>query len=82
MITCLKTVFNEQKNTFTYMTLIQELEEIQSRSERLINSTGGVNTQEKFIDYHKCAADTLKALGKYVPQLLRNENFFKSTFYK
>jgi hypothetical protein len=82
LITCCKTLFQDQSNTRTYYSLIQDLEQLADDSERLYESTGGINTEEKFVKYNKCANELLETLANYVPKLLEKEPFFKETFYR
>ena len=51
------------------------------KSERIYESEGGVNTDQKFEDYNACAKELLNVLGEYVPELLKKEIFFSNTFY-
>ena len=80
VLLCMKDLFSSQINSYAYISLKQELENIQDRSEVLINSSGGINTEEKFTGYHQCADDVLNVLSQYIPQLLDNETFFHDAF--
>lgn len=82
ILSCLEILFENQRGTFSYIGLMQELDNIKYQSERILSSQGGVNTDEKFAEYHKLAAQTLMVLSQYVPTLLRNETFFHDAFYK
>ena len=81
LIICCSRLFEAQKNTYTYKAFLQELTGIQQRSDSLIRTPGGINTDEKFSEYHKCAEDLLETLAAYIPRLLRSEVFFSNTFY-
>lgn len=74
-------LFEDQKNSYTYENFMQELEELESKSDKLTSSKGGVNTEAKFESYHKCADDLLEVLATYVPGMLKKEDFFKQSFY-
>ena len=74
-------LFASQKNTHTYSLFIQELESINARSDSLVQSEGGINTDEEFSAYHKCAEDLRDLLADYLPSLLKKEPFFRNTFY-
>ena len=76
-----KVIFSSQSDTRTYADFIQKLEELKYKSERVYNSTGGVNTEEKFEEYNACAVDLLDTLGYYVPNMLKKEEFFSYVFY-
>ena len=80
LISCFDKLFESQKNTYTYNELKQELESLMDKSDKLTRSTGGVNTDEKFAEYHQCAKDLLKVLSIYVPKLLQKEEFFLKSF--
>ena len=75
-------LFKSQTNTRSYITFRQELVNLQEKSERLYNSTGNINTEEKFNDYNSCAHELLEILAMYVPNMLKKEEFFSNTFYK
>ena len=81
LINCFHGLFEDQTNTFTYSGLIQELEVLQADSERIMKSPGGINSEEKFKEYHQCAETLLETLETNVPQLLKNEAFFGDNFY-
>ena len=80
LISCLETLFKSQKNTYTYKELKQELELLMDRSDKLVSSTGGVNTDEKFAEYHQCSEELLEVLAAYIPSLLQKEEFFSKSF--
>ncbi len=80
LITCCDTLFKSQNNTYTYKEFRQELEDLRDKSDKLTSSKGGVNTDEKFAEYHKCATDLLDLLSNYIPKLLKNEEFFTKSF--
>ena len=43
--------------------------------------TGGVG-EKQFPEYHQCALDLLETLATYVPDLLKKEQFFNTTFFE
>ena len=81
LMSSFETLFEPQSGSFTYIGFMQELDSLRSRSETLLQSTGGVNTDEKFTEYHRCAEDLLSTLEQYVPGLLQKESFFHDTFF-
>lgn len=81
LIKYLEILFEEQKGSYTYSDFMQEMEVLQDRSDKLTGSTGGVNTEEKFEEYHKCANDLREVLSIYVPILLKNESYFYDVFF-
>lgn len=80
LIKCCDTLFKDQTNSYTYKEFRQELEALQVTSDKLTSSKGGVNTEEKFVEYHKCSEDLLELLSIYVPKLLKKEDFFAKAF--
>lgn len=77
----IEVLFADQKSTQEYTSLMKDLDSIQKKAGKLVRSVGGVNTDQEFNDYHQYADETLEALQKYVPKLLKNEKFFREVFY-
>ena len=75
-------LFQDQSNTTRYQSLMLDLQELSDESEMIYESTGGVNTEEKFEKYNKCATELLDKLSEHVSELLKNEAFFADVFYK
>lgn len=82
LMSCFEVLFEAQSGSYTYIALTQELDNLRSRSAKLLQSTGGINTDEKFAAYHQCVEDLLTTLKDYVPKLLENEEFFSDTFFR
>ena len=82
LLSCFEVLFESQSGTFIYINFMQELDSLESRSSKLRKSTGGINSDERFEDYHKCAEDLFATLERYVPRLLKNEKFFYDAFIK
>lgn len=80
LIRCIPALFPMQKSS--YQNLVSDLEDLQAETDRLLNVWGGIRTQEQFNEYHECALNLYKKLVDKIPGLLRNEDFFSSTFYK
>ena len=76
----LQVLFVDQKNTRTYMALMQDLDVLGREAEKVYYSWGGINTEEKCAINMDNAKALLKLLGDKVPILLRNEDFFKQVF--
>ena len=74
-------LFVNQEKTDVYKKLMKELDSIDENASRLARSTGGVNTDEEFAEYHQCAVDVLEALIENIPKLLKQEEFFSKVFY-
>ncbi len=81
LMSCFEVLFESQSGSYTYITLMQEMDNLRSRSAKLEQSTGGINTDEMFTEYHQCVIDLLTTLKDYVPKLLENEEFFRDTFF-
>ena len=80
LIKCCDTLFEDQANSYSYKEFKQELEDLRDKSDKLTSSKGGVDTEEEFEKYHKCAEDLLELLATYVPKLLTKEDFFSKSF--
>ena len=76
-----ETLFSSQKKSCIYKKLIKELKSIEKSASKLLKSEGGINTDEKFDEYHECAAEVMETLKDNIPSLLENEKFFKDVFY-
>ncbi|MBQ0133804.1 MAG: hypothetical protein KBS46_01500 [Clostridiales bacterium] len=74
-------LFGEQKNSYEYKQLIRGLEEVQKKAGKLVQSAGGVNTDEEFAEYHGYAEEILELLQNHLPILLKNEDFFAKQFF-
>ena len=77
----LPVLFEDRKDSEQYKSLMQDLEHLAEKSDRLYTETGGIR-EEQFPEYHQCALDLLETLATYVPDLLKKEPFFHSTFFE
>ena len=77
----LPVLFADQTDSEQYKSMMQDLEHLAEKSDRLYIGTGGVS-EEQFPEYHQCALDLLETLATYVPDLLKKEPFFHSTFFE
>ena len=77
----IKTLFQDQKSSQDYKDLMKGLDDIGKKAGRIFRSTGGVNTDEEFQEYRQYALDLMELLQNHMPQLLKNEEFFKNVFY-
>ena len=86
MITSLKNyieiLFSNQKGNADYQDLIKGLEVIERSSAKLVNSTGGVSTDEEFEEYQGYSTEILDLLKKHIPKLFKNKEFFRKVFYQ
>lgn len=73
-------LFSSQKNSATYSSFMQELDNMAIQARSLVAVRGGIN-EANFEQYHDYSKELMDLLIDYVPLLLENENFFKAEFY-
>lgn len=73
-------LFSSQKDSVTYLSFMQELDNLAIKARTLAATTGGIS-EENFEQYHSYSEDLMELLISYVPLLLENEKFFKTEFY-
>lgn len=74
-------LFADQKSSYEYKELMDGLDNISKGAGKIVQSVGGVNTDEKFEEYHQYSNEILELLKEYIPKLLKNEEFFSKVFY-
>jgi len=74
-------LFASQTHTHKYRTLSAKLRSINSNFDKLVNSDGGINSDEKFEQYQLLVNKFKEILSLYVPELMKNEPFFNKVFY-
>lgn len=74
-------LFEDQKHTHKYNSLTATLEKYDSRFSTLVRSEGGINTDEKFQKKQELTQDLMKVLTMYIPEMLKEEQFFNERFY-
>lgn len=77
----LQVLFADQKTSWTFMALMQDLDTLGRKAEKVYYSPGGIDTEEKCATNMKNAEELLDLLGREVPKLLKNEDFFIKAFY-
>ena len=82
LLDALSILFADQKYTHKYRSLTSGLQRIDNRFAKIVNSEGNVNTDEKFELYQQYVDDTLEILTLYLPEMLKEEEFFYEVFYK
>lgn len=82
LLEAFKVLFEDQKYTHKYRSLTNGLQRIDSRFSKIVNSEGGINSDEKFALYQQYVDDTLDILTYYLPEMLKEETFFYVVFYK
>ena len=74
-------LFDDQTTSVYYKHLLDSMKDIKKRAIKVFHSTGGLNTEEKYLEYQKCAEDLMDLLIEDIPPLLKNEEFFSKVFY-
>lgn len=77
-----KTLFPDQQNTNKYRYLCNALERYNTKLSVIMNSEGGINTDEKFQLRQEYAQGIKDVLTMYLPEMLKEEDFFYDVFYK
>lgn len=73
-------VFPSQTNDHLYERLKVELASLDNKMTELTTSTGGINTDEEFIEYHGYTEKAMEILHARIYRLLQEEPFFCSVF--
>ena len=60
--------------------MMHEIDELANTARSIVGTEGGVNTDEKFIEYKECVDQLLVILNTYVHKLLEKEAFFTNAF--
>ena len=82
LLNLLPILFPDQTNTHKYRTLTTKLHSINSKLDKLVNSVGGINTDEKFAERQVLVAKAIEILSLYLPEMLKKEPFFNEVFYR
>lgn len=82
LIDNIEVLFKDQKHTHKYTHLVANLEERNARFSEIVNSEGGISTQEDFDLYKKYTDEVKELLTLYVPEMLKEEQFFYEVFYE
>ena len=75
-------VFEDQTHTHKYQSLMSTLEKYNSRLYKIVNSEGGINTDEEFALKMEYVEGLMKVITYYLPEMLKDEPFFYNAFYK
>lgn len=75
-------LFPDQVNTHKYRELKKDLGTINRNLNKLVNSTGGINTDEKIEQYKQLVEELINKLSSYLPEMLKDEPFFHEAFYE
>ena len=74
-------LFADQVNTHKYRALTTKLHRINNSLDKLVNSEGGINSDEKFESLQNLADELKNILSLYLPEMLKDEAFFNEVFY-
>lgn len=77
-----KILFADQKYTHKYLCLSLAMARYNLKLSKIIRSTGGINSDEKFEKRQECVNDLMDLLTMYLPEMLKEESFFYDVFYK
>lgn len=75
-------LFEDQQHTHKYISLTAELEKYNGKFSKLVNSQGGINSDDKFREKQKLTEKLMALLAMYFPEMLKDEAFFADVFYK
>ena len=74
-------IFHDQRFSPKYLLFVAKINSINRRLGRIVNSEGGINSDEKFEKYHALGEELMTTLKKNIPELLEKEEFFSAVFY-
>lgn len=69
-------LFSTQKTTRTYLSLMQELDNLCIKAEHNCGTWGSIDSEEKCLINQEYAKEFIDILSDHIPNLLMNENFF------
>ncbi len=72
---------DSETNTENYPQLKKDLLRVESDIRSLYRSTGGINSPERYEEYHKCVCELMQVLIINMPNLLKNEEDFLKAFH-
>lgn len=76
-------LFADQKHTHKYQHVVSKLEKCNSKISKLVNKTpSGISSYDEFKEYQKYAEEIKEVLECNLPEMLKEEDFFKEVFYK
>ncbi len=82
LLDCFEVLFADQSHTLKYQKLTTKLENYNSKFSKLDRSEGGINTDEKFELHQKYVKKLMNVLTHNLPEMLKEEDFFREVFYK
>lgn len=82
LIKYLEILFAEQEGSRVYTSMMAELKSIAEKARMIAGGVGGVNTDEKYSDYHGLIDKCATALDEHLHILLSKEDFWVKVFGK
>lgn len=77
-----KILFSDQKYTHKYLFLTTAMERYNTKLSKIVRSKGGINSDEKFVLRQEYVKGLMRLLTMYLPEMLKEEQFFYDVFYK
>lgn len=81
LLDLLPILFAAQTHTHKYGTLTAKLHSINNELDKIVNSVGGINNDEKFAQCQELVKRLIDILSLYLPEMLKDEPFFNEVFY-
>lgn len=81
LLSLLPVLFPNQTNTHKYRALTTNLRSINNKLDKLVNSVGGINDDEKFAKKQELVKKVIEIMSLYLPEMLKKEPFFNQVFY-
>ncbi len=74
-------LFSAQNHTYKFNHVVTKLDYLDSRIATLLKKDNGVLSDEDFVEYKGYATDILEVLKYNIPEMLKDEDFFRKVFY-
>jgi len=74
-------LFSDQSHSFKFNHVVTKLDYIDSRIAALLKKNNGVLSDKDFAEYKGYAEDIMEVLMYNIPEMLKDEDFFKKVFY-
>lgn len=74
-------LFADQSEETTYKTFIQKMDRLAKTARKNVDNYGNLKPGKSFSDVYQCEEDLMDLLISYMPDLLKNEEFFSDVFY-
>ena len=74
-------LFSDQKDTHKYNHVVSKLDSYNSKLSKLLKNNNGILSDDDFKLYHEYAKAIMDVLRWNVPEMLKEEDFFREKFY-